>query len=76
MTPAGFFILGLLANISGTLLSSIIFFRLPIIPLLLSLCAASLSGGMGGLIAYKLIKELNRTGIIDKSDRQGDIDEK
>lgn len=76
ITPAGFFILGLLANISGTLLSSMIFFRLPLIPLLLSLSAASLSGGLGGLIAYRLIKELNRAGIIDNTDRQGDIDEK
>jgi len=76
ITPAGFFLLGLLANISGTLLSSMIFFRLPLIPLLLSLCAASLSGGLGGLIAYRLTRELQRTGIIHHTDRQGDIDEK
>ena len=44
ITPAGFFILGLLANISGTMLSNMVFFRLPLIPLLLSLSAASLSG--------------------------------
>ena len=76
ISSAGFFILGLLANVSGTLLSSMIFFRLPLIPLLLSLSAASLSGGLGGLIAYKLIKELSRTKIIDNIDRQGDRDEK
>lgn len=67
MSPAGFFTLGLLANVSGTFLSSIVFFRLPLIPMLLSLSAASLSGGLGGLIAYKIVKSI---------DRQGDIDEK
>jgi energy-coupling factor transport system substrate-specific component len=75
LSPAGFFTLGLLANVSGTFLSSIVFFRLPLIPLLLSLSAASLSGGLGGLIAYRIIKELNKTRIISPIDRQGDIDE-
>jgi len=73
---AGFFTLGLLANVSGTFLSSAVFFRLPLIPMLLSLSVASLSGGLGGLIAYKIIKELYKTGIINPIDRQGDIDEK
>jgi energy-coupling factor transport system substrate-specific component len=72
----GFFLLGLLANISGTYLSSLIFFRLPAIPLLLSLCTASLSGGLGGLIAYRIILELSKTNIINNMHRQGDIDEK
>lgn len=76
LSPAGFFVLGLLANVSGTLLSSMIFFRLPLVPLLLSLSAASLSGGLGGLIAYKIIKELIRTKIINHIDWQGDIYEK
>jgi hypothetical protein len=42
---------------------------------MLSLSAASLSGGLGGLIAYKIIKELRKTNIINYVDRQGDIDE-
>lgn len=63
-TPSGFFILGLLANISGTFLSSMVFFRLPLIPLLLSISAASLSGGLGGLIAYKIMITINRQGDI------------
>lgn len=71
-----FFILGLLANVCGTFLSSLAFFRLPLIPLLLSLSAASLSGGLGGLIAYKIAKELRKTGIINYANRQGDISEK
>jgi len=64
MTPTGFFILGLLANITGTMLSNLVFFRLPVIPLLLSLCAASLSGGLGGLIAYNIVKTLKKQGDI------------
>lgn len=76
ISPAGFFILGLLANISGTYLSSLVFFRLPLIPLLLSLSAASLSGGVGGLIAYRIITELKKTNIVNYTDRQGDINEK
>lgn len=66
ISPSGFFILGLLANVSGTLLSSMVFFRLPLIPLLLSISAASLSGGLGGLIAYKIMKVINRQGDIDE----------
>ena len=66
MSSGGFFILGLIANISGTFLSSMVFFRLPVIPLLLSLCVASLSGGIGGLIAYKIVKSISRQGDINE----------
>jgi hypothetical protein len=76
LNPMGFFTLGLLANISGTYLSSMVFFRLPLVPMLLSLSVASLSGGLGGLIAYKIIKELSKSHIINSIGRQGDIDEK
>ncbi|MFA5523763.1 MAG: ECF transporter S component [Tissierellales bacterium] len=76
ISPASFFILGLLANITGTFLSSMVFFRLPLIPMLLSLSAASLSGGLGGLIAYKITKELSKLNIINSIDGQGDNFEK
>lgn len=76
MTPVGFFILGLIANITGTFLSSMVFFRLPLIPLLLSLSAASLSGGLGGLIAYKITGELCKSGVINTIDGQGEKNEK
>lgn len=76
LSPAGFFTLGLLANVSGTFLSSAFFFRLPLIPMLLSLSAASLSGGLGGLIAYKIMKELNKSKIINSIDMRGGKDEK
>ncbi len=45
---------GVAANICGTLLSNLIFFRLPLVPLMLGLCAAALSGGLGGLLAWKI----------------------
>lgn len=63
-THAGFFVLGLIANVTGTFLSSLVFFRLPLIPMLLTLSVACLSGGLGGLIAYKIMKELNKTNVI------------
>lgn len=63
-TSAGYFTMGLTANITGTFLSSLVFFRLPLIPMLLVLCVAALSGGLGGLIAYKIVRQLEKTDII------------
>lgn len=54
---------GVVANVTGTVLVSFVFFRLPLIPLLLSLAAASLSGAMGGLIAFALLKYLKKFNI-------------
>ncbi|OWZ83883.1 hypothetical protein CDO51_06250 [Natranaerobius trueperi] len=51
------FVAGIAANISGTFLVNIVFFRLPIIPLLLSLSAAALSGGLGGIISNAVVKQ-------------------
>jgi len=56
---------GVAANVAGTLMVSLLLFRLPWIPLLLSLTSAALSGGLGGLIAYKLIIELKKFNIIN-----------
>ena len=54
----------ILANLAGTFGSNLLFFNLPLIPLLVSLSSAALSGALGGLIASgisgkfgKLIKE-------------------
>jgi len=63
-----YFLAGVIANISGTYLSNLVFFRLPIIPLLLSLASAILSGGLGGLIAYKINKQLKKSGFGDYLD--------
>lgn len=67
------FMAGALANISGTYLSNIVFFRLPLIPLILSLSAGTLSGGLGGLIAYNIDKGLKKYGIYDEESREGQL---
>jgi ABC-type thiamin/hydroxymethylpyrimidine transport system permease subunit len=54
---------GVAANISGTFLVNIVFFRLPLIPLVLSLASASLSGGLGGIIAYNVIKKVEKSSL-------------
>ena len=58
------FISCVLANLCGTLSVNIIFFRLPAVPLLLALASAAFSGGVGGVIAWHLIKALRRRGVI------------
>lgn len=59
------FLGGIIANLTGTYLSNLVFFKLPIIPLLLSLSSAAISGGLGGIIAYNIMKkitQLNKKG--------------
>jgi energy-coupling factor transport system substrate-specific component len=60
-----FFVAGVIANISGTYLSNLVFFRLPFVPLVLSLATGALSGGLGGLIAYLIYNRLERFGLKD-----------
>ncbi|MDD3652569.1 MAG: ECF transporter S component [Desulfotomaculaceae bacterium] len=54
------FLAGLVANISGSALVNIIYFRLPFVPLVLALTVAALSGGLGGIIAYKVLQLVNK----------------
>jgi len=54
---------GIIANITGTFLVNLVFFRLPLIPLILCLSSASLSGGLGGIIAYSIIKRFEKLNI-------------
>ena len=53
-SPLHYFLAGGVANLAGTLSVNWVFFQLPLVPLLLSLCVALLSGGLGGLIACQL----------------------
>ncbi len=54
--PLCAFLAGVAANVTGSALVNVIYFRLPMIPLVLSLAVAALSGGLGGLVAYKILQ--------------------
>lgn len=58
------FVGGIAANLSGTFLSNLVFFKLPLIPLILSLSSAALSGGLGGIIAFNIIKSFKKLNIL------------
>lgn len=53
------------ANLTGTYMSNVVFFRLPLIPLLFTLSSAALSGCLGGLIANSVINKVRKLGIIN-----------
>ena len=58
------FVSCILANLCGTFSVNLIFFRLPTIPLLLSLAAAAFSGGVGGVISWQILGALRKYEII------------
>ena len=51
------------ANIAGTLISNLMFFRLPQVTVIVILSASALSGALGGVIAYSLIKILSKMNV-------------
>ena len=53
----------MLANVTGSLISNLLFFRLPLLTLILLLSTAALSGAIGGIIALSLIKSLEKLNI-------------
>ena len=57
------FVSCLLANLIGTTTVSLVFFRLPTIPMLLSITAAAFSGGFGGIITWHVLIALRKFGI-------------
>ena len=58
------FCAGIAANLTGSLLVSVLLFNIPLIPLLLSLAAAALSGGLGGLLAYFILKQIYKLDLL------------
>ena len=60
------FVGGMAANVVGTVAVNFTFFDLPLVPLLLSLALAALSGGLGGLLAYSMSKKLHDMGVIKR----------
>ncbi|MBN1299092.1 MAG: ECF transporter S component, partial [Actinobacteria bacterium] len=57
------FFAGMAANIAGTVLSNFVFFKLPAIPLILTIAGASLSGGLGGLLAFVIVKNFKKLNL-------------
>jgi len=60
------FAAGMAANVAGSLAVNIALFNLPAVPMLLSLCVAALSGGLGGLVANSLAKKIRSLGILNR----------
>ena len=58
------FVSCILANLCGTIAVNLIFFSLPMIPLLLTLAAAAFSGGVGGVLSWHLLRALRKFDII------------
>jgi energy-coupling factor transport system substrate-specific component len=60
--PVCCFIAGICANMAGNMAVNLLLFNLPAAPLLLALCVAALSGGLGGWAAYGLGLQIRRSG--------------
>lgn len=54
---------GMGANICGVLLSNLVFFRLPLVPLMLCVSAGALSGALGGLLAWLITCRFDKLNI-------------
>lgn len=70
-----YFISGILANMTGTFLVNIAFFRLPLVPLVLTLATACFSGGIGGLIAHSIVKNMKKNLVLINLINWGRYDE-
>ena len=54
------FLAGGLCNVTGTVMVNLVYYRFPLMPLLFSLSLAALSGGIGGLIAFKIVEQIRK----------------
>ena len=54
------FLAGVLCNIAGTFMVNLVYFRLPLVALILTLSVATLSGGLGGILAFKILEQLQK----------------
>lgn len=57
------------ANITGALIVTLLIMRLALIPLLISLVAASISGIIGGILSFSILKKLIIYRIIYQGDK-------
>lgn len=60
------FVGGVVANIVGSFAVNIAIFNLSTVPMLLSLCVAALSGGLGGLVANSVAVNIRKLGILNQ----------
>ena len=57
---------GALANLVGSFAVNLAIFNLSLIPMLISMIAAALSGGLGGIGAHMLAKNIRKLGILNR----------
>lgn len=70
------FVMGMAANITGTYATNLVFFRAPFVPLMLALLLAALMGGLGGLIAWVITKQLKmHIPVFNKPYERGQYEE-
>lgn len=75
-TPARAFVGGVAANLAGSFLvyfgvMRLAVWRWPLAALALPLLTATLAGGLGGLVAYGLLKRLGRLRLLGRKDKLG-----
>jgi ABC-type thiamin/hydroxymethylpyrimidine transport system permease subunit len=69
-TNMDFFIGGMVANMTGTFLTGMVFFRLPLVTMVMIVASGMLSGGLGGLIAYVTYKGVKQMDHMDSDDEE------
>ena len=60
------FCAGIAANVTGSFLVGAALFNIPLVPMLLMLSVAALSGGLGGLLAYVILKQVHRLELLSR----------
>ena len=55
----------LAANMTGTFLVAAGVMGLPMVPMLLAVKVSALSGGLGGLLAFSLARQVEKTGVLN-----------
>ncbi len=58
------FVAGMAANMAGSFAVNFVIFKLPLVPLLLSISVAALSGGLGGLVANVVTRNVEKLDIL------------
>ncbi len=62
---------GAAANVTGTICVNLVFFQAPGVYLVLMVAIALLSGGIGGALAWELLRIMERYGLVAKKRKKG-----